>query len=65
MQVNAGHRRPILVRFASITDKMKVWRAKTGQRGLKIGREGVPNEVQAECICEGASTLRYAGLLDS
>ncbi|KAF9409720.1 hypothetical protein HW555_011010 [Spodoptera exigua] len=35
-QTSTDHHRPILVRFASIADKMKVWRAKTGLRGSKI-----------------------------
>ncbi|KAF9413643.1 hypothetical protein HW555_008221 [Spodoptera exigua] len=35
-QANTNHHRPILVKFASVEAKMKVWRAKTGLRGSKL-----------------------------
>ncbi|KAF9424388.1 hypothetical protein HW555_000527 [Spodoptera exigua] len=35
-QANTDHPRPILVKFASVEAKMKVWRAKTGLRGSKL-----------------------------
>uniref|UniRef100_A0A2H1WT06 SFRICE_041323 n=1 Tax=Spodoptera frugiperda TaxID=7108 RepID=A0A2H1WT06_SPOFR len=35
-QASADHHRPVLVRFASTADKMKVWKAKAGLKGSSV-----------------------------